>query len=105
MRFNYSEAKSAVLDEWERLSEATYPEDLLGQIADSFVPVYDFEVIKDWQEMPSEYNDAWQELGVTDDYGITKLMSIDLWYYYRDLVNQAYQELAQDMEALEGEAI
>ncbi len=103
MRFNYSEAKSAVLDQWEQLKEARYPEDLLDQLADSFVPVYNGEIVADWQEMPSDFDDSWKDLGIAPEDGITRLMMIDLYFYYRDLVNRAYQELTQDMEALESE--
>ena len=101
MRMTDSEIKQEILDNLEQFKEATYPEDLFDQFADSALPIYYGEIIRDWQEMPSEYNDSWQELGMGGNETITHLMQVDLYFYYRDTYNRIYQEVMAEQEELE----
>jgi hypothetical protein len=101
MRFNYDDIKSAILDEWEELTEDSYPEDRLGEMAEGFVPIYYGDIIKDWTEMPNEYTDNWKEHyaeTIPEEVGITALMTSDLHEYYRATTNEIYEELKTEKE-------
>jgi hypothetical protein len=95
---NYGDMKQAILDEWERIQDDPYLGDTLGEIADGYLPVYYSEIIQEWQELPMEYTDQWQDLASENDSTICGLMTIDLYNYYRDLASRAYSELSQDKE-------
>jgi len=101
MRFNYDEIKKCIEDEWEELAEDTYPEDRLAEMADGFVPIYYGEIIKDWAEMPHEYNDNWKQQyseTIPEEIGITALMATDLYEYYHATTSEIYQELKKEKE-------
>ena len=70
-------------------------EDMVHELADSFVPVYYNEIIAEWQAMPHKYDNAWQELGASAKNTITQLMSIDLYLYYLDLTRKAFDEIVE----------
>ena len=102
MKMDYSDIKSDVLDHFKQLTETPYPEDLLRELADSACPVYYSDIIKDWQEMPNEYTDSWQEfIEPTQDTTIFSLMSADLFNYYDDQYRTAFAELTKDIEETE----
>lgn len=101
MRFNYQEIKSAILEEWEELIESAYPEDRLTEMAEGFVPIYYGEIIKDWSEMPHEYNDNWKEQYggiIPEEVGITALMTSDLYEYYRDTTTDIYHQIKKEKD-------
>jgi hypothetical protein len=61
---------------------------------DGYLPVYYNEIVRQWQDLPSEYNDRGRaELGAGDDFTIYSLMSLDLYLYYTDLFNEVIAEL------------
>jgi hypothetical protein len=61
---------------------------------DGYLPVYYNAIVREWQDMPSEYNDRGRaELGAGDDFTIYSLMSLDLYIYYTDLFNEVITEL------------
>jgi len=97
MRMNYSDIKSDIYDHLDQLKESAYPEDLLNELADSAVPIYYNEIISDWQEMPSEYNDNWKTEGY-DGETIFELMTYDLAIYYHDQYHKVYSEVMHDQE-------
>ena len=101
MRMNYTYIKQEILDNWEQFESNAYPHDLLDEFADSAVPVYSNEVIQDWQEMPSEFDDSAQEFDIDPDATIVQRMSLDLFNYYRHQYQKAYNELAETMPAKE----
>jgi hypothetical protein len=75
-----------------------------GEWVDGYLPVYYNQIVEEWQEMPSEYNDRGaQELGVNKDNEnhIYNLMSLDLYIYYTDIFNEAIKELEEEMEMSE----
>jgi len=73
--------------------------DRSNEIIDSHLPIYNNEIIKEWQEMPSAYDDrGGQELGTDGSIGIVGLMSLDLYLYYTDLFNEALEEVEESME-------
>ena len=98
MRMNYSDIKQELKDNWEQFASNQYPDDLLTEFADSACPVYYGEIIRDWQEMPSEFSDVWCEEGYTGN-TITALMTYDLFNYYRHEYHKIYNELCEEMEA------
>ncbi len=68
---------------------------------DGWLPVYNGEIIKEWQEMPSEYTDrGGLELGTDGSIGIIGLMSLDLYLYYSDLFSKAMDELEEEMASV-----
>jgi hypothetical protein len=102
MRMNYSDIKSELLENWEQFESTTDPHGLLNQFADSACPIYYGEIISDWQEMPNEFTDSWQEFyeatGV-EGKGITALMSVDLWNYYVAEYTRIYDEILDEKES------
>jgi hypothetical protein len=79
-------------------------QDNSGEWVDGYLPVYYNQIVQEWQEMPSEYNDRGaQELGVNKDNEnhIYNLMSLDLYIYYTDIFNEAITELEEEMEMAE----
>ena len=104
---NYSDIKSDIYDHLDQLKENAYPEDLITELADSAVPIYYSEIISDWQEMPSEFNDSWQQIADSDwvvTANITSLMAVDLCTYYQAEYHRIYAEIMHDQEQLESES-
>ena len=100
MYMDNSDIKSDILDNWEQLAEMAHPEDLLTEMAESACPVYYSDIIKDWQEMPSEFNDSWQENGIqtTEKTTIFGLMGWDLYFYYENQYQTIFTEIRLDKE-------
>lgn len=103
MNMDYSDIKQDIYDHLEDLKESAYPEDLLNELADSACPVYYNQIMKDWAEMPSEFNDSWQEIGAGENATIFSLMSMDLFLYYRNQYSEIYAEIMHDEEQRESE--
>lgn len=101
MYFSDSDIKQDIYDHLDQLKESAYLEALLNELADSALPVYYGDTIRDWQEMPSEFNDSWQDTLPNSDGGILTLMLADLLNYYQDRYHRIYQEVMQDQEELE----
>jgi hypothetical protein len=78
--------------------------DRAGEFVDSYLPVYNGEIIAEWQNMPSEYdNRGAAELGHLDhEINIVNLMSLDLYLYYSDLLIDAIAVIAQEMKEGQG---
>jgi flavodoxin len=75
-----------------------------GEWIDGYLPVYYNQIVQEWQEMPSEYNDRGAaELGINKDNEnhIYNLMSLDLYLYYNDIFNKAIEELEEELESAE----
>lgn len=98
MRFTKEEIKKILEENWQQIENATYPEDVLTEWADGFVPIYNHEIIRDWQEMPSEFVDNWQEYGIGCDTGIISLMALDLFAYYQATTEECYREISEQLE-------
>ena len=70
-----------------------------GEWIDGYLPIYNGEIVREWQEMPSEYNDRGSaELGGQQGQGIYDLMSLDLYLYYSDLFGKALTEVEESLE-------
>lgn len=103
MRFTFNQIKKEISENFDEISEAPYLEDALDQWADGFVPVYNNEIIQDWQEMPIEFDDSWKEYGFAQDDGIIRLMMIDLYRFYLDQTTRAYEEIKTEKEESEND--
>ena len=104
MYFTDTEIRRDLLENWQQLSESTYPFVPLGEWADNAVPVYYNQIISDWQEMPSEFDNAWQEIADSDwvaTASITALMAVDLSEYYQSRFAAIYQEIKEELEESE----
>jgi hypothetical protein len=68
---------------------------------DSYLPVYNSEIIDEWKNMPSEYdNTGWQELGYEGDADIVKLMTLDLYLYYFNLYSEVMEDISKELESV-----
>lgn len=105
MYFSDDKIKGDILDSWEAFKDAgeNFISDNLTQMADSAVPIYNGDIIKDWAEMPSEFDDSWQELSPNrEEITIVNLMRLDLYNYYQDAYRRIYQEvLAEELRLAE----
>ena len=74
-----------------------------GEWIDGYLPVYYNQIVQEWQEMPSEYNNRGSaELGhLGQEIDIYNLMSLDLYVYYSDIFNEAIAELEEELEMSE----
>lgn len=71
-------------------------EDRQGEFIENWVPIYNGDVLKEWAEMPSDYDDTgWTEFGVPESATIIARMSADLYLYYSDLFHKAFEELGE----------
>ena len=83
-----------MLSNGEKLS---YFEDYSAEFIDGLLPVYYNEIIKEWQEMPNDYNDKGaDELGTIG--GIYDLMTADLYVYYSDIFKDALEKVKEEMK-------
>jgi hypothetical protein len=100
MLTTYAEIKSELLDEWEHLTESR-----LHEYAESCTPIYYADIADEWQELPQENSDAWQEYGIefTPETTIVGLMTTDLHLYYFALVEKAYAEIMEEKQEEENE--
>ena len=99
MYWTREEIKKELLDNREQIEQSAYPEDLLDEYADGFIPVYNHEIIKDWIEMGSEYCDRWKEEGYDtqrNEGGIIQLMAVDLAFYYLEITREIWEEIQKE---------
>ena len=63
---------------------------------EGYLPIYNNEIVKEWQEMPGDYdNRGHAELGLGQEIDIINLMSLDLNIYYTDLFNEVMAEMEE----------
>lgn len=73
--------------------------DRSGEWIDSYLPIYNSEIIKEWQVMPNEYdNRGAAEIGHGGEIDIVNLMSLDLYLYYYDLFQEAVTEVESKLQ-------
>jgi hypothetical protein len=94
---SYNEIKENMRLDW---SYNNVDGDNLTEFADSLTPVYYSEIIGEWSGLPMEKSDTWREHGheITIESTIINLMAIDLFYYYLELVNKAFDEIKSEEE-------
>jgi len=73
--------------------------DRSGEFIDSYLPIYNNQIIEEWQSMPNEYDNRGSlELGLGQEVNIINLMSLDLYLYYSDLFAEAVKEVEEGLE-------
>ncbi len=76
--------------------------DRSGEFIDSWLPVYNNQIIQEWTLMPNDYTDRGSaELGTGQEISIINLMSLDLYLYYSDLFFEAVGEVEKTLEGAE----
>lgn len=86
----------AVIGDFVKGNQVGYLSDSLTEMVDSYLPVYYGDIMKEWQEMPHEYdNRGSHELGAQLPINIQDLMGLDLYLYYSDLVQNYAHEYAK----------
>ena len=94
-----AQIKAEILDHLEQLRETQYPEDLLNELAESNTPIMYGDIISEWQEMPSEFDNGWQMFGFDESFqsgGIYSLMAIDLQLYYESQFLEIWEEVKSE---------
>jgi hypothetical protein len=107
MLSSQEEVKNQLLEEIEQLKTATYPDDLVAEIAEAMVPVYYREILIEWLELETEHQDQWKEYGFDtqkNEGGILDLMLIDLSFYYLHTAQDAWIEIKNELQLQEGNA-
>lgn len=99
----YDDVMQEIKQEIEQGQDLDSIRDRSYELIDNYVPVYNNRIIQEWQEMPGDYdNRGAQELGHNcEEIDIIKLMSLDLYIYYTDLVGEVIDDLAQELESVE----
>jgi hypothetical protein len=100
MRFSNAEIKADLLDRYDEIDGASDTDHALTETADGYVPVYSSEIVKDWAEMPSEFDDSWLDYGQDPASGIVRLMSVDLFVYYDYQTRTIWAEILEEKAGL-----
>lgn len=98
------EIRAEILENLEYLKETPYPENRIQELADGNIPIYNSDVLEQWQQMPSEYDDKWKEYGYDankNEGGILALMQIDLTFYYLDTFQEIWEEIKEEEDIQE----
>jgi hypothetical protein len=68
---------------------------------DNYVPIYNSDIIKEWQDMPGEYDDrGGAEFGTDGSISIVGLMSLDLTLYYGELLERVLSDIEEELESV-----
>jgi hypothetical protein len=85
----------AALNEGESISDVR---DQISEYVDTYLPIYNNEIIEEWQNMPGEYDDRGAaELGHMGETTIIGLMSLDIYIYYSELFHSALDSLVEEI--------
>lgn len=100
MLTTYEDIKSRIVESFgDDIAPNADEPDRLSELADSEVPVYTGDVIREWTELSSEDSDRWHELGeISPSTTIDRLMAIDLYLYYLGQFSIAWSELCEEAE-------
>jgi hypothetical protein len=102
MYFTREEIKIELTNKYDEITNSYRDiDDALAEFADSFVPVYNNDIIKDWVELPSEHSDRWKELGYDanrNEGGIIALMQMDMVLYYLEQTRNIWDEIEKEKE-------
>lgn len=92
MYFTFEEIKTALEEHWTEIEDSAYVDDWLTEFSDGIVPVYNGQIIDDWKAMPSEFDEAGEDIA-GEESSIIDRMKADLYMYYSDQVYNAYYEI------------
>ena len=101
--YEYRKAiQEELLERFDEISNHAYGEDLLNEMADSWVPVYNGEIIALWsKEMPNDFDDSWKEQGYdgyTNGLNIVGLMRIDIYNWLSAVIRELWSEIEADKQ-------
>lgn len=91
--------RASVIEAFQYDSWGTYPEDMASQIADSCVPVYNYEIAETWADIAGWTIDI-DGLGDGGE-DIIKLMTVALYVAGERLANALFKEYEHTLEELE----
>jgi predicted RNase H-like HicB family nuclease len=99
----YDEIMQEIKQEIEQGQTVEEIKDRSHELVDNYVPVYNNRIVEEWQAMPGDYdNRGGTELGYNyEEINIIKLMMLDLYIYYTDLVDLVITDLEQELESAE----
>jgi len=93
--------KDEIRTELQQGGEIESIKDSSGQWVDGYLPVYNNQIIEEWQQMPHEYTDRGShDLGADETIGIIGRMSLDLYIYYSEIFFDAMDELEGEMASV-----
>ena len=70
--------------------------DSSNDFIDGFLPIYNYDVVEEWQVIPNSYdNRGAAELGTGGDIDIVSLMRLDLYLFYSDLFNEVIEGMSE----------
>lgn len=81
----------------EYIRNGSDTDDLIHELADQAVPVYNSDIIEEWSERP-ECWDRWADEMGENDGTIIQQMSRDLYLAYRDELTEYAEELASELD-------
>lgn len=91
--------KADLLGRYEEIKEQANPDDYLRETADSWLPVYNGEIIALWsKEMPNDFDDTWQEIGTNENATIVTRMTYDIYNWLFSLTNEIWSEIETEKE-------
>lgn len=76
-------------------------EDNLSEYADGLVPIYYYEITKEWQETGECHQMTVEQCGEYAEKDIYKMMQSDLYFYYEQQLREDWQALVNLMEEQE----
>lgn len=86
----------SLVNEFAGEDPSGYYGDRISEIVESYLPIYYSEIVKEWQAMPSEWdNEGAAMFGAPDPIDIYQLMTLDLYGYYSEQVNEHANEYAK----------
>ena len=95
-KWQYEEIEELIKD-FVSGKQTGYLSDCINELLDGYLPIYYSDIVKEWQDMPSEYdNMGAAEFGAEISDGIYHLMSLDLHLYYSNQVHAYAQEYAKE---------
>jgi hypothetical protein len=87
----------SLVDEFSSDDASGYYSDLINELIDGYLPIYYNEIVKEWQAMPAEWDNQGAEMfGIPDPVDIYKLMTLDLYGYYSELVHNYAHEYGKN---------
>lgn len=67
----------------------------IHEMADSLTPVYTADIIAEWSDLPSEFDDMGADFCDPND-GIVRRMTLDLYAYYDQTVSELWAEIQEE---------
>lgn len=93
--------KDEVRTELQNGTDLEWIKEREGEWIDGYLPIYNNQIMQEWQQMPNEYdNRGASEFGWDGEINIIRLMLLDLYLYYSDLFYKALEELEEEMASV-----